>query len=181
MFVLKDLRFPKCFLGIELIGIDHETAGLCQPSLIMELISINGKDKASQSTYPMSPSDLRPEDTTLLDEEQATHYWSIFGSLLYNALKARPNISASASIPSTLFLQQDRNIWLRSGAFCPISVVQFTTFSHYDLLRIINYWLTRTLVGVVRRTMKVRAYRALSFFTAQLQILSQAAVKRLWH
>lgn len=65
-FVIKYLGILKQFLGIEVIRIDHETVGLHQSTLIMQLLFVHEMGQVLAMTSRMSLSDSAPEEATLL-------------------------------------------------------------------------------------------------------------------
>ena len=111
-FKIKDLGQAEWVLGISLnYDNDGGTLKLHQSKYINDLLQRYGMGECKPSKTPIVPGSI-PESSAKPNQEIATQYQSLVGSLLYAATSTRPDIAYSVSYLSRFMADPEEQHWV---------------------------------------------------------------------
>ena len=110
-FDMKDLGFPKKFLGFEVLQLP-QGIGITGENYIKTVLEDFNLIDANPSIIPMTPGfDSRPSEDHKADPSECRRYQTLMGSLLYLATNLRPDIAYATSLLSQHMSNPEPKHW----------------------------------------------------------------------
>ena len=138
-FSLRNLGFPKLFLGIEVVEHPDKSVSLHQAGYVKKILSKYCMEDSKEKTTPMAPNVNLNADSAgdYLDEESAGRYQSGIGALMFLMVGTRPDIAFALSVLSRFTAKPQRlheSALQRLFRYLKSSVRRGITYSSGDLI-----------------------------------------------